>query len=119
MTVKVGIEVSEIKIDVPKIVSKVRSDKFMLYAAQQWHRLYNKYVPYETGTLANTVTISPGEIHHTVIYARYQYNGNFNFRRDLHPLASRQWDKAAEPAQKPQLIAELQAYVDSGRLNFD
>lgn len=116
---KVGIEVSEIKIDIPKIVSKVRSDKFMLYAAQQWHRLYYKYVPFATGTLADSVKITPGEIEHYAIYARYQYNGNFNFRRDQHPLASRHWDKAAEPAQKPQLIAELQAYVDSGRLDFD
>ena len=116
---RIGVTVSKINIDVQHLVSKVRDDRLWLYAAQSWHRLYHKYVPYRTGTLADTVTITPGEIHHTVVYARYQYNGNFAFRRDLHPLASREWDKAAEPAEKPKLIAEIQAYIDSGRVRFD
>lgn len=41
------------------------------------------------------------------------------FSRELHPKASRQWDKAAAPVQKPALIRTLQAYVDSGRLNLN
>lgn len=43
---------------------------------------------------------------------------SLSFRKDLHPLASREWDKAAEPTQKHKLISAMQHFVDSGRLNF-
>lgn len=118
MTVKIDVTVSEIHIDVQGHLNRVRSDKFWTFAATEWKRLYDPYVPYRTGTLANTVTITPGQIEHTVPYAAYIYNGNFRFRKDQHPKASRRWDKAAEPTQKPKLIHSMQAYVDSGRLKF-
>lgn len=91
------------------------SDKFWKAAAADWHRLYSKYVPMATGTLYQTVRIDANEIHHTQIYAHYQYNGTgFNFRRDQHPLASARWDEAAKPSQMPVLIKDLQAMIDSG-----
>lgn len=40
------------------------------------------------------------------------------YDRSRHPLASSEWDKAAEPAQKPKLIRELQSYVNRGGLNL-
>ena len=113
------LEVSEIKIDIDGHVSRVRSNAFWTYAAQSWHRLYFPYVPMDTGMLAQQVTITPGQIEHTVPYAHYIYDGHFRFRKDQHPLATREWDKAAEPTQKPKLIQEMQTYVDSGRLGFD
>lgn len=114
---------SEINIDVKRHLSKVRSNQFWLFAAQQWYRLYLKYVPMENGALAglvgNKVTITSGQIEHTAPYARYIYNGErFNFRKDPHELASAKWDKAAEPTQKPKLVRTLQAYVDRGGLNL-
>ena len=113
------LEVSEINIDVKRHISKVRSNQFWLFAAQQWYRLYQKYVPMDTGTLANQVIITPGQIEHTAPYARYIYDGKrFNFRKDPHPLASAKWDKAGEPTQKPKLVRTLQAYVDRGGLNL-
>jgi len=42
-----------------------------------------------------------------------------NFRKDLHPLASREWDQAARPTQEPKLILSMQAYVDSGKLKLN
>ena len=120
---KIDVQVSEVNINIPRLVSKVRDERFWLYAAQQWHKKYHKYVPFQSGALADAVTYSSrsgtGEIQHTVPYARYQYNGHFRFRRDPHPLATRQWDKAAAQSQLPALTAELQAYIDSGRLDFD
>ena len=35
-----------------------------------------------------------------------------------HPLASKEWDKAAAPTKKPELVDAMQDYVDSGRLNL-
>lgn len=115
---KIYVTVSKISIDIPKHLGKVRGEKMGLYAAASWHRLYAKYVPYREGYLESTVEIRPWEIEHTVPYARKMYNGNFNFRKTLHPNASRMWDKAAEPTQKPKLVQELQAFVDRGGLNL-
>lgn len=113
------VEVSEVNINIEGHLREVRSDPFWTFAAQQWHRLYQPYVPMRTGTLAQQVVITPGQIEHTVPYAHYIYDGKFRFRKDLHPLASREWDKAAEPTQKPKLIREMQKYVDGGRLKLD
>lgn len=111
--------VSEVKINIPKHLAKVNDNRFWLYAAQQWHRLYSPYVPMRTGMLMNTVRITPHQVEHTVPYAAAMYNGRFNFRKDQHPLASREWDKAAKATQLPKLVRSLQGYVDSGRLKLN
>lgn len=148
---KLTVSVSEISIDIPRHLDKVRSGRFWTYAATEWHRLYEPYVPYHEGILANTVVITGergnGTIEHTAPYARYQYYGKaygpsypimqngvivgyrspkgkpkhptgkmLQYKRDQHPRASAQWDKAAQPTQLPKLIRTMQAYIDSGRL---
>lgn len=95
---------------------RLRWDGLWLYAAQQWHRLYAPYVPRDTGRLYNEVRISPGQIEHTAPYAAYVYGGGFS--ADAGGAASRAWDRAAEPTQKPKLIAAMQAYVDGGGLKL-
>lgn len=118
---KITISVADVNVDVHGITSRAKNDRaFWTYAAEEWHRLYEPYVPMDEGVLKDTVTIRPKEIEHTVIYARYQYNGvDFNFRRDKHPKASAKWDQAAAPTQLPRLASSLQAYIDSGRLKLD
>lgn len=113
------IKVDDVNIDVRAHMDKVQSDAMWTFAAAQWHKLYYPYVPYRTGTLADSVRITPGEIEHYTPYAHRQYVGHFNFRKDQHPLASCKWDRAAEPMQKPKLIQTLQRYIDSGRLKLD
>ena len=108
----------EIDINVGRLVKKVNNNELGLYAATSWHRLYTPYVPYVTGDLCNTVRLGPWQIHHTVPYAHKMYTGRFNFTRDLHPLASRKWDKAAQSTQKRKLIRELQEFIDRGGLNL-
>ena len=105
-------------IDIPAHMKPIREPAFWKYAASEWHRLYEPYVPMQTGMLKDTVDIRPNEIEHTVPYARYQYEGHFNFRKDRHPKASRQWDKAAKPTEEPKLIRSLQRYIDSGRVKL-
>jgi hypothetical protein len=118
---KITLSVADVNVDVHGITSRVNNDPaFWTFAATEWHRLYEPYVPMQTGMLKDTVSIRPKEIEHTVIYARYQYNGTgFNFRRDMHPKASAKWDQAAAPTQLPKLASSLQAYIDSGRLKLD
>ena len=111
--------VSQVKIDIPSNLKKIKDDKFWKFAAQSWQRLIDKYVPYREGNLSKTVTIKPKEIEYTVPYSLHIYRGEkFNFRKDIHPLAGARWDKRAEPTQKPLLIKEMQAYVDSGKLKL-
>ena len=101
----------------------------------------------KTGTMSEQVQIrsdeKSGEIEYTAPYAHYLYKGELmvdsvtgssyaragtrkvytgkelNFSTSKHPLASKEWDKAAEPNQKPKLRDAMQIYVDSGRLNLD
>lgn len=39
------------------------------------------------------------------------------YSRELHPKASRKWDKAAEPTQKPKLIKALDDYLKKENFN--
>jgi hypothetical protein len=118
---RITISVANVSVAVDRITAKAENDPaFWTFAAEEWHRLYEPYVPMDQGVLKDTVTIRPKEIEHTAIYARYQYNGDgFNFRRDKHPKASAHWDQAAAPTQLPKLAQSMQNYIDSGRLNLD
>jgi hypothetical protein len=117
VSVKIRVDI-EARVDIKKHLKNIRSDAFWTYAASEWHRLYDPYVPMETGALKDTVMIRPREIEHTVPYAHRMYEGHFHFRKHLHPKASRKWDKAAAPTQRPKLIRSLQAAIDSGRFDI-
>ena len=107
---------AEVRIDEQGIAEKLRSDGLWLHAAQAWHRLYEPYVPRDTGRLYGDVRISPGQIEHLAPYAAYVYGGSFS--AGSGGAASRAWDRAAEPTQKPKLVAAMQAYVDAGGLKL-
>lgn len=112
------LEVAEVNIDVQGILTAVRGDDFWQFAAETWHGLYAPYVSYDTGALYRHVEIAPGEIWHQVSYAKKVYEGDFNFRKDVHPLATGRWDEAAQPTRLPMLVQAMQGYVDSGRLKI-
>lgn len=107
------------QIDSAKLAGAVKNDsQLWLFAASEWHKLYQPYVPWRVGDLAQHVTLEPGQITHIAPYAKKCYEGNFNFRKDKHPLATARWDEAAIPTQLPKLTKALQAYVNSGRLKI-
>ncbi len=97
-------------------------DKTLLFMAQTYARLYNPFVPMDTGMLATGavqygVDNGAGFIRHTSPYAHRQYNGDgFNFSQERHPLASAHWDEAAKQAGKGKVLAaDIQAYIRSGK----
>lgn len=118
---KITISVADVSVDVKGLTDRTLNDRSLwTFAASEWHRLYEPYVPMDTGVLKDTVTIRPKEIEHTAPYAHYQYNGtNFNFRKDKHPKASAKWDQAAAASQLDKLASSMQAYIDSGRIKLD
>lgn len=105
-------------IDIPKHLAKLESPEFRKFTHTEWNRLIFPFVPFNTGALAESVIITAESIEYRMPYATAVYMSNRNFRKDLHPLASSKWDKAAEPTEKPKLIEALQKYVDSGRLKL-
>lgn len=107
---------AEVRVDVQGIAGKLQADALWLRAAKEWHRLYEAYVPRETGQLYEDVEIAPGRIVHRAPYAAYVYGGRFP--AGSGGRAGRAWDRAAEPVQKPALIASMQAFVDSGGLKL-
>lgn len=120
-----------------EILKATRGGKVGKYAAEQWLRLYEPYMPYDAGMLANQVEIEPWKVTHTVPYAHYQYMGevygpSFPIQdgaaffspkgkkkrpagRKLHyknPRAAAKWDQAAMPAQGWKLAQAIQQYID-------
>lgn len=81
----------------------------------------DKYVPFDTGNLANYHIEGNNFIVYNQIYAHYQYKGiskngePLNYHRDKHPLANDYWDKRMWSAEKETVIKEVQDYVNSGR----
>ena len=130
-------------INVRKHMAKVQDNDFWKFGANEWWKDITPYTPMETGTLFETVEIRPKEIEYLAPCAHYLYRGELmvdpdtgssyarqgakkvytgtplNMSKAKHPLVTKEWDKAAEPTQKPKLIDAMQKYIDSGRLKLN
>jgi len=117
---EIKLYVSNVEIDIPKYMSKVQSDKLGKYAALQFKKIMDPYVPMRTGMLANgTCMVKPWAVWYTTVYAHYQYAGEgFNFSHQYHPKACAKWDKAADAAHHDEFVQNVQAYIDSGALGL-
>ena len=107
-----------IRIDLnePRIREKVTSDRFGLLVSNEWKRLIDPYTPRDTGTMQDTATLNPWQIHYKQKYAsRVYYGEDFNFQKK-NPYATHHWDeKADEAGQKDKLYRELNNALQSGR----
>lgn len=88
----------------------------------------DKYVPFDTGALAESVVLSNGEINRKNVYknaivynqqyARYVYYGisksgkPLNYQTDKHNLAGPNWDQEMWTADKDKIVKEVQNYFD-------
>lgn len=144
MPMKVTVEAH---IDIPNQLRKIENPEFWEFGANEWWKLITPYTPAATGTMSESVRIKgeigTGLIEYTSPQAHYLYKGelmidpetgssyaragakkvyagkDLNYSAAKHPLASKEWDKAAEPTKKPELIGAMQDYVDSGRLRLN
>ena len=132
----------ELKFDRLKHILAIQDDSFWKYSANEWWKLISKYTPKVTGTLIEDVDIKPKVIGYNSPSAHYLYKGELMvdpetrsswarsgvkkvyagkelvFSKEKNGLASKEWDKAAEPTEKPKLIQAMQKYVDSGRIKL-
>lgn len=108
------------QINIPDVMNKINDDTFWTFAANEWHKMISPFTPFRTGMLDQNVDIQPKEIHYNMPYAPLVYHNNAKFRKDIHPLASREWDAAAVAAGAgDDLVASMQGYINSGRLNIN
>ena len=106
-----------------------------------WYRYMFPYIPFKTGLLASlmsfaenaeNINFSPEQamalgleniqndprnvIHFRVPYADRQYEGtDFNFTRDLHPLAMAHWAQVAADLHGEQIIKEFKGFVERSK----
>ena len=130
-------------INVKKHMAKVQDDDFWTFGANEWWKDITLYTPMQEGTLSETVEIRPKEIEYLSPSANYLHRGELMVDPDTgssyarqgakkvytgtplvmskakHSLATKEWEKAAEPTQKPKLIDAMQDYIDSGRLKLN
>lgn len=77
----------------------------------------DKYIPFDTGTLATSVDEQPDSITYEQLYAHYQYKGisksgnELNYHKDKHPLAGSYWDKRMVSAEIQDVVKEVQDYI--------
>lgn len=92
-----------------KIVNKFNMQKggsAQLFLSNECFRRMEKYVPWDTGNLATTVTVRPGSVTYEQEYAHRQYTKNKG-----KGLRGKYWDKKMLSAEKPLLVADVEKYV--------
>lgn len=87
----------------------------------------DKYVPYDTGTLAGTVVknnVTTGNVksdkiiydqeYATVVYGGVRNGKELHYNTDKHPLAGPYWDRRMVSAEMQDVVKEVQDFVDRG-----
>lgn len=100
----------ELKDFVPnKIVNKFNMQKggsAQLFLSNECFRRMEKYVPWETGNLATTVTVRPGSVTYEQEYAHRQYTTNKG-----KGIRGKYWNEKMLNAEREQLTKDVEKYV--------
>lgn len=95
--------------------SRMFSDRTLFYANSRLHAYCDKYVPMDTGILAQNVTITKDALTYNAPYAKKIYLGKgLSFSKDLHPLATNLWDKAMAVSDGQRLAEDIQEFIKRG-----
>lgn len=108
-----------VKTDMSGVEKKIKlmlgNRKVGMFVASTFERGMNKYVPMDTGMLAQNVVSQPFEVHYNQTYAEKIYNGtHIKFNKEKHPLATAEWDKAFYNANKESIARQISAYLEKG-----
>lgn len=113
-------------VDYVPMKSGTLSQQTTITSGQNWGQIehtvpYARYVYYGNVYGPNYPIYQAGQIvgwYSPRGKAKHPTGRKMQYDRSQHPMATAEWDKAAEPAQKPKLMRELQKYVDRGGLNL-
>lgn len=81
------------------------------------YRYMDKYVPKDTGTLRETVTIDSDRITYEQEYAHAQYIGEVNggiVVNHTTPGTGPYWDERMKSVDMQNVVAEVQDFIDKG-----
>lgn len=77
-----------------------------LFLANTCFRRMTKYVPWDTGALATTVTVKPNKVIYEQPYAHRQYTTNKG-----KGIRGKEWDKKMVNNERDIIVKEVEAYV--------
>jgi hypothetical protein len=95
--------------DGKKIIDKFGMQKngnTQLFLANTCFRRMHKYVPWQTGNLATTVTVRPGSVTYEQNYAHKQYTTNKG-----KGIRGKYWDKKMVANEKNLVAKEVENYA--------
>lgn len=91
------------------------NDRTGLFMAETCARYMDKFIPMDTGALAQNYTPEPFKVTYNVPYAQYIFNGDrMNFQKEKHPQATAHWDKATQSAYSTQIAKEVSEFIKRG-----
>lgn len=114
--------------------NRIFDEDTKLYLHTRLHVYCSPYVPMDSGTLDQTVEITPEYVHYKSPYAHFQWEGNvfvddrgspyarrnaskhatdreLHYSLDQHPLATAHWEQAMMAAKGDALCADVTAYL--------
>lgn len=96
-----------------KVTDAIKHDSTVKeFSLQTWYRYMFPYIPYRTGALASTVKFESDGIHFAVPYAQRIYFGtDFNFSKEVHPLAQAHWAETAMDIHGKAIADEILAFI--------
>ena len=95
--------------DKKKIIDKFGLQKdgsASLFLANTCFRRMEKYVPWQTGNLATTVTVKPGKVIYEQEYAHRQFISNKG-----KGIRGKRWDLAVKNNESHQIAQEVEKYI--------
>nr|DAK39502.1 MAG TPA: Minor capsid protein [Caudoviricetes sp.]DAV50826.1 MAG TPA: Minor capsid protein [Caudoviricetes sp.] len=115
-------------------VKRIFNKDVMKYAQTRLHAYCSPYVPMDSGTLDQKVSITEEYVHYKSPYAHFQWAGKvfvddrgstyakrstskhptsrkLKYSTDKHPLATSHWEQAMAVAKGEQLAADIEDYI--------
>lgn len=105
---------------VKRELANIVDDKLMLRIHASFERYCEEYVPFLSGTLAQTTRVMPDYVEYRAPYAHYQYvlhdmaadlAGTTNRTRIYHPKATSWWDQAMMTEKGKAFLKEVKRLI--------
>lgn len=99
------------------ILNRILDDDVGRYTAETWGKIFEKYVPMDSGTLSQDYITEPWKITYKQVYSHYQWKGvsksghPLNYNKEKHPLATKEWEKVAERNKKSEVARAITEYI--------
>lgn len=91
------------------LVHEVFNEEFNKQCAEVFAEMCDPYVPYDTGALAENITVDANGVTYNQPYAEKVYNGvGMVFKQEKHPLATARWDEVMLQDHQEEFEARIQ-----------